>query len=464
MAGVVDGCSYPRVHVVSRHLVRASDSTIEPHVLAVSNLDLVPQPAPLSMFCIYANPAAAEFDAIVASFESGLPSMLNHFFPLAGRVATNPISGLPEVHCFNQGAELVVGHATGGVALADLDYGASLPWVQIPCGYNKHVALSVQVVSFACGGFTVAWCTNHMLVDGNALSLLVTTWSRSSSSGTMMLHAAHRPNHDRSVFRPRVPPTYGPELDQAFTRLELGNVGEEESFVERLYYIDAHDIARLREAATRHDKGERATRVQAASAYLWKALARSFAAHARCRMGWVVDGRRRLTAPKKLSRGYVGNACTLVVREAGVEEVLNMPLRDVAAMAREAVAALAYDEHFQELVDWVEEHKAGGQYAEAASQGVGCPALSVTALTGFEIDTDFGFGHAAMAMPKTDARHSSGFLRIAPKPGDDGSWIVGAFVWPRLAAALESDEPCVFKPLTADYLGLVAPKAQHSRL
>ncbi|GJN06217.1 hypothetical protein PR202_ga23922 [Eleusine coracana subsp. coracana] len=179
-------------------------------------------------------------------------------------------------------------------------------------------------------------------------------------------------------------------------------------------------------------------------------------------MGWVVDGRRRLTAPKL--HAYVGNACTLVVREAGVEEVLNMPLRDVTAMAREAVAAPAYDEHFQELVDWVEEHKAAGPYAEAASQGVGCPALSVTALTGFEIDTDIGFGRAAMAMPKTDARHSSGFLRIVPKPGDDGSWIIGAFVWPRLAAVLESDEPCVFKPLTAESLGLVAPKAHQSRL
>ncbi|GJN06218.1 hypothetical protein PR202_ga23923 [Eleusine coracana subsp. coracana] len=75
-----------------------------------------------------------------------------------------------------------------------------------------------------------------------------------------------------------------------------------------------------------------------------------------------------------------------------------------------------------------------------ASQGVGCPALSVTALKGFEIDTDFGFGHAAMVMPKTDARHSSGFMRIARKPGDDGSWIVGAFAWPQLATALESDE------------------------
>jgi hypothetical protein len=38
----------------------------------------------------------------------------------------------------------------------------------------------------------------------------------------------------------------------------------DQSFVRRLYYIDASDIARLREAASR-DAGQRATRVQAVS-------------------------------------------------------------------------------------------------------------------------------------------------------------------------------------------------------
>ncbi|RLM93862.1 hypothetical protein C2845_PM08G09060 [Panicum miliaceum] len=122
--------------------------------------------------------------------------------PLAGRIATNPRSGLPEVRCDNQGSELMVGES--GVALASLDYGTmseSLRRIQVP--YADDVALSVQVVSFACGGFTVAWRTNHVLVDGSALSLLVTSWSEVVRSAT--LSAAARPNHDRSVFRPRSP-------------------------------------------------------------------------------------------------------------------------------------------------------------------------------------------------------------------------------------------------------------------
>jgi len=101
----------------------ASNTSIEPHALAVSNLDLLPQNIQVAMFCLYPKPPATtmNFDAVVATFEAGLPSLLNHYFLLAGRIATNPSSGLPEVHCSNQGAELVVGEA-GGVALASLNY------------------------------------------------------------------------------------------------------------------------------------------------------------------------------------------------------------------------------------------------------------------------------------------------------------------------------------------------------
>ncbi|PAN31512.1 hypothetical protein PAHAL_5G424000 [Panicum hallii] len=462
MAGV-NGSYDLHVRVVSRRLVKASDSSIKPHVLAVSNLDLIPQTIQTSMFCIYPRPPNGDFNAVVETFEAGLPSFLNHFFPFAGRIATNPSSGLPEFHCNNRGAELVVGEA--GVALASLDYGtmtASARRVQQP--YGEGMALSVQLVSFACGGFAVAWCTNHVLVDGSALSMLVSAWSELARSGT--LSAASRPNHDRSVFRPRATPSYSASLNKAFTPLDaerqVNVLTAEQSSVERLYYIEASDVARLREAASWDDGGERATRFRAVSAYLWKALAGVVgAADARCRMQWWVDGRRRLTEPPELRaamRSYIGNVTTSAIREAGVDDVRRMALPDVAAMVGEATAAPVYDEHFQELVDWVEEHKAD-RYVETASLGLGSPTLSVTAFTSFPVDTDFGLGHAAMAMPTTSptARLCSGYVQITARPDGDGSWIASAFLWPRLAAALESDEPCVFKPLTAEYLGLLAP-------
>ncbi|XP_006645736.2 coniferyl alcohol acyltransferase-like [Oryza brachyantha] len=467
-----NGC-VPHVRVVSRRLVQASDASIQPRVLAVSNLDLLPQAIQVSMFCVYPKPSPSPsttgaFQDVVTAFASGLPSLLNHFFPFAGRVVTDPCSGLPEVHCGNQGAELVVGVAD--VELSCLDYGsvgASIAKILLP--YAGDVALSVQVVSFPCGGFTVAWGTNHVVVDGSGLSLLVSAWSELARSGSGELVAGARPNHDRSVFRPRAPPSYRASLDRAFTpsdgERQVNVLTSDESFVLRLYYIEASEIARLREAASR-DGAPPATRVQAVSAYLWKALAAVVGARdERCRMGWWIDGRRRLTSPEHRAamRNYVGNVVTFTHAEATVEEVQRKPLAEVASMARDAITAAArdVDEHFQELVDWVEEHKPRS-YVETATVGLGSPTVSVTAFTSFPLDTDFGFGHAAIAMPTTAsaARLCSGFVQLVARPGGDGSWFASALLWPRLAAALESDEQRVFKPLTAEYIGL---KAQGSK-
>nr|CAB3476789.1 unnamed protein product [Digitaria exilis] len=472
----VNGGRDVQVRVVSRRLVKASDTSIDPHVLHLSNLDLLMQNIRASTFCIYPKPSTGvvgfDFDAVVHAFDSGLPSFLNHFFPFAGRIATNPSSGIPEVHCHNQGAELVVGHAAG-VALASLDYGtlgAAVRCVHLP--YGDDVALSVHVVSFACGGFTVAWCTHHVLLDGKSLSSLVSAWSQLARSGT--LAAGSLPCHDRAaVFRPRSPPTYSASLDDAFTPLDgkfqVNALTANHSFVERLYCIDASGLERLRAAASR-DRG--ATRVQALSAYLWKALAGVVGeADTHCRMGWRVDGRSRIVSgdPERRAvvRSYVGNLTTYVVGEESVQEVMRMPLADVAAMVREAIDAPAYEERFQEVVDWVEEHK-NQRYVEKAILGLWSPILSVTALASFRNDTDFGFGHAAMAVPTATAtaRLCSGYVQVFSRPGDDGTWFVNALVWPQLAAALEADEPRVLRAVTAaECLGLSsASQVQRCRL
>ncbi|CAM0943459.1 unnamed protein product [Alopecurus aequalis] len=455
------------VRVLSRGLVKASGSsvTVTPRVLAVSNLDLLPQSVPVALFCAYRKPCTGSFADVVATFEAKLPSLLDHFLPLTGRLLADQRSGRPEVHCDNQGAELVVGEV--GMGLASLDYanlGASLARTGVPVQYGVDVALSVQLVSFACGGFAVVWGSNHVLVDGYSLCMIANAWSQLTRSGTMPATGA--PNHDRSVFRPPAAPSYGSSVRDLFMPLDNNNLvnalTNESSFVRRTYYVEAQDLATLRAQASTGKRG--ATRLEALSAYLWKVFAAVVdGSDERCRMGWWVDGRRRLTAAgyeAAAMRNYVGNVTTFAVAEASVEAIQRQPLADVASMVRESIKSTATAGHFQELVDWVEDQKAA-RYIETATVGLGSPVLAVTSFTSFNFDTDFGFGHAALAMPTSvnRGRLCCGLMRIMALPGGHG-WLVGMSVWPRLAAAFDSDEHHIFKPLSAEHLGL----GQYSRL
>ncbi|RLN29015.1 omega-hydroxypalmitate O-feruloyl transferase-like [Panicum miliaceum] len=460
-AAVEASCHQPPLRIVSRRFVKASDPSIQPHTAAVSNIDLYNGgTGQFRIACLYPK-AGSSFDDVVAVFESGLPSLLNHYYPLSGRIVADPTSGLPELHCHNQGADLVV--AEVDAAMRSLDFGEAETLKKIALPFPDDVGLSVQLLSFACGRFVVVWGINHLLGDGSAITQLIRKWSELSRSGTIA--GTGEPSHDRSVFRPRDRPSYGARVDKLFTTFDenrmVNVLTAHDSFVERLYYVEAGDLDRLREAASAKG-GRRASRVQALSAYLWKALAGVVAAsrvpEERCRLAWWVDARQRLAAPElaAVMPNYFGNATTYTAADANVEEVQRKPLADVAAMVREAITAIDYDEYVQEISDWVEEHKEE-IFVESPLLGLGAPTLSQTVFASFPLDTDFGFGQAALAMPIFSyTRLSSGFMAISARPaGGDGSWFVSACVWPRLAAALESDEQHIFKPLTGDYLGLV---------
>lgn len=458
------------IRVVSHRLVKASDPSLnKPRVDAVSNLDLDPNSIQGSVTCVYPKPAkGGDFNGVVAAFEAHFPTLLNYFYPLTGRIVFDPSSPMiPELHCHNQGAELIV--ADAGVPLCSLDWGSSeesLKRIQLP--YAEEIPLSVQLISFTCGGFAVVWSGNNLMGDGNMGMNLVKMWSELVRSGGTSF-TGQAPNHDRSLFRPRDPPSYRASIEGLFTSSSEGGMVNaltaEQSFIERLYYIEASDIARLRHMAST------ASRAQAVSAYLWKVFAAVVGSSKllaesdkRCRMLWWVDGRRVL-APELRSKlgNYAGNVVAYAVREADVETILEKPLPELAMMVRETIASID-GEHIQGLVDWIEVHKPH-KFIETPIVGLGSPTLGQTMWSSFPTDTDFGFGHASLALPvDSRGRLCAGVLCIGQRPGDSGSWILSAYIWPRLAAALEADKERIFKPLTPEYLGFTPATAKYDLL
>uniref|UniRef100_A0A0E0JYR4 Uncharacterized protein n=1 Tax=Oryza punctata TaxID=4537 RepID=A0A0E0JYR4_ORYPU len=214
---------------------------------------------------------------------------------------------------------------------------------------------------------------------------------------------------------------------------EVNPLTAEASFVERLYYVEAADIARLREEASAGGCGKalaRATSVQAVSAYLWKKLAavvsssasiaKSDTAARRCSMRYWVDLGWRVRSPELRGalRSYVGNATTYVEREEGRgHRHGEKPLAEVAAMVREAIAAVDYDERLQGTVDWVEAHKPRS-YTEKAAVGLGSPTLHQTVWASFPCEAaDFGFGAAALVLPTSaNGRMCSAYLCVGRQP------------------------------------------------
>jgi hypothetical protein len=321
------------VAVASRTLVRASDTP--PGFSAVlaaskSNLDLILGSFHLYLIAVYPAPAAG-FNAVAAAVHASLPAFLSRFFPFASRVVTNASTGVPQIACNNAGAELVIAYV--GTSLAEMDFAhadRSLGIIHVP--FEQGLALSLQLVRFACGFFFVfVWGTDQLLVDGHGLMDLPNAWSELLRTGGL----SWEPRHERaSLFRPRSPPRYSPALDAEFTRYEPASLPTPllvSTLVRRMYVVSSADLDRLRAAAS--NSGRRATRLETLSAHVWKLLAAAVgSSDTHCRLAWLVDGRRHLDPSKydkaRLGR-YLGNVVTYASGEAAAEYISSAPIADV---------------------------------------------------------------------------------------------------------------------------------------
>ncbi|XWS49387.1 hypothetical protein CRYUN_Cryun13aG0159500 [Craigia yunnanensis] len=422
------------------------------HKLALSNLDLLSGRFPVTYLYFYQGPLINNLSSTVESLKSSLAETLSYYYPFAGRIIEDPATREPLIICDNTGALLV--EAKANIPLKELDlynFNDSFHGKLVFTNSESDFPMQVQVTNYTCGGVSITFTFDHALGDASAFGKFLSSWSQVAQK--MPLSCI--PDLSRNL-RARLPPTYHPSLDDIFVKCtleEIRNIPKTNILLKRLYYVDASSINKLQTLACAD--GNKRTKIEAFSAYIWKIMATTIdKSHAKCKMGWLVDGRGRLNVNGDHSSmsNYIGNVLTVAIEEASIVEIKQGSISDIANNVHEAISKVTNNEaHFLDLIDWIECHKPGLMLPKVVLGREG-PALVLSSGRRFPVaELDFGFGSPVLGTVSSIIENSGvGYMNQRPSARSDGSWIVSAILWPELAAALESDS--VFQPLRASHL------------
>ncbi|KAK9102797.1 hypothetical protein Sjap_020051 [Stephania japonica] len=438
-----------KVDFTARHTVKASHASVPPnYTLPLSNLDLLAGRSSVAIFCAYQKPEFRDFSSLVAAILASLAETLNHYFPLSGRLVTNPTTDEPEILCNNEGVEVAEAHAHIDLGSLDFyDLTNSLQQNLVPT--SQEMPLRIQVTSFNCGGFSIAWSIDHALADATSFVMFLASWSEIVQTKALSMP----PDHRRSIIRPRSPLKFSPSIDNTFIKFTIEDVvnmvpmtGYDIS-LKRMFFIQGSHLNRLQQQASKG--GRRATKIEAFSAYLWKILAESIKESddiQSCKMGWLVEGRRWMVSQNVTN--LFGNLLSMAVGEADIQELKQAKMSQIASIAHDAIAEASSDEHFTNLIDWVEFNRPGMFLAKILA-GFEGPAIVISSALGLPVkQMDFGFGSPVFGTQYTTiARLGAGYVGTQPTGLGDGSWLVFTILWPELVKALETDPNHVFKPV-----------------
>ncbi|XP_057443656.1 coniferyl alcohol acyltransferase [Lotus japonicus] len=416
-------------------------------VVTLSNLDLLSGRFPITYLYFYRKPKQGNFKAFVETLKISLAQLLDHYYPFAGQIIQNPKTSEPEIICDNNGSLVI--EAQANTPLHNLDfYDLNETLQEKIVSIQPDFPFQIQVTEFTCGGISLAFSFDHALGDATSFGKFITSWCDIAQNKPL----SFTPDHTRHL-RARSPPKYESSLDQTFMRCTMEEIQNMPVYrinkIKRLYHINVSSIKMLQELAS---KGTKRTKIEAFSAYVWKKMIATID-HEKCKMGWLVDGRKRMCRGNNSMSNYIGNVLSVAFGEASVEELKEGSLSEICDMVHEAISKVSNEAHFLDLIDWVECHRPGLMLAKAVL-GLEGPGLVVSSGQRFPIsEVEFGFGPPLLGTVYTSIEGVGvGYMNQRPSAQGDGSWTVSAILWPEMVAALEDDP--IFIPMTAAHLQL----------
>ena len=316
-----------------------------------------------------------------------------------------------------------------------------------------------------CGGVVVACTFDHRIADAYSANMFLVSWAEMAQSKPLSV----LPSFRRSLLNARRPGSYDPSLDDMYVPMSAlpppkAPQSGDDLLINRLYYVTAEQLSLLQSLATSKSSSCKRTKLESLSAFLWKMVAKSAvtenANQKICRMGTVVDGRKRLSSGDEVKAAmlasYFGNVLSIPFGKKTINELKEKPLSWVADAIHEYLEGAVTKEHFLGLIDWVEAHRPEPALAKIYSSGSrDGPAFVVSSGQRFPASrVDFGWGMPALGSYHFPRGGEAGYVMPMPSPVRDGDWVVYMHLSVGQIEWIETQAAHIFRPLNSEYLNL----------
>ncbi|RVW74997.1 Putrescine hydroxycinnamoyltransferase 1 [Vitis vinifera] len=210
-----------------------------------------------------------------------------------------------------------------------------LLWVlttMVVCEGGRLGAKISKVTELKCGGLMVGCTFDHRIANAYSANMFLVSWAEMALCKPLSV----APSFWRSLLNIRRPGSYDPSLDEMYVLISAlpppraPQPGGADPFINRIYYVTAEQLSLLQTlASTRKGSSYKRTKLESFSAFLWKMVSASAVMEndnkKTCKMGIVVDGRRRLSSGDEdksaVMASYFGNVLSIPFGEKMIDEL-----------------------------------------------------------------------------------------------------------------------------------------------